>query len=175
MCVGQAAPQAAPPTAAPQMAAPQMAAPQTAVPQAAAMAPPQMATPMQQQQPAGQVMQITCPPGVSPGQQVQVQGPNGQPIAVQVPPGVGPGMLFSVQVPATGMMPQQQMMPQVRLQPLLCTHAAACLTQFVLRYPCSNRLCMSIITIRDMVAPTMAAAAGWVSAPDLQLDLRVGT
>ena len=92
-----------------------------AAPMAAPMQ--QQQQPQQPQQPAGQVMQVTCPPGVSPGQQVQVQGPNGQVMAVQVPAGVGPGMTFQVQVPAMGMMPppqqQQQQQQMMMMMPLL--------------------------------------------------------
>jgi len=49
-------------------------------------------------QPEPQMMAFACPPGVFPGQQVQVQLPDGRAMLVVVPPGVSPGQQFQVQV-----------------------------------------------------------------------------
>uniref|UniRef100_A0A7S3AS35 Phospholipid scramblase n=1 Tax=Haptolina ericina TaxID=156174 RepID=A0A7S3AS35_9EUKA len=43
-------------------------------------------------------MQVTVPPGMGPGQQVQVNGPSG-PFLCTIPQGVGPGYAFQVAVP----------------------------------------------------------------------------
>lgn len=52
------------------------------------------------QQPAMTSVMVTCPPGVKPGDALQVAGPSGQMMAVQVPPGVMAGGQFMVQMPA---------------------------------------------------------------------------
>jgi len=49
--------------------------------------------------PPAQMLSVTVPAGVMPGQQLQVQAPTG-PVLVQVPQGMGPGSVFQVQVPA---------------------------------------------------------------------------
>ncbi len=49
---------------------------------------------------AMQMMNVTCPPGVSSGAQIQVNFPDGSgPVCVTVPGGVEPGQSFQVQVP----------------------------------------------------------------------------
>jgi len=45
-----------------------------------------------------QMMVVTCPAGVGPGQWVQMRAPDGNPCNVAVPPGVHPGQQFEVQV-----------------------------------------------------------------------------
>jgi len=42
-------------------------------------------------------LQVTVPPGVAPGQQLQVQAPDGRMVLIAVPPGVGPGTVLQVQ------------------------------------------------------------------------------
>ena len=49
-------------------------------------------------------MDVTCPPGCKEGDQVRIQSPAGQVIQVAVPPGVSAGQVFQAQVPA----PDQQ-------------------------------------------------------------------
>lgn len=49
---------------------------------------------------AAQMMLVSIPPGVMPGQSLQVQSPSGVVFMVQVPPGVGPGAQIQVPVPA---------------------------------------------------------------------------
>eukprot|EP01047_Picozoa_sp_COSAG01_P042006 COSAG01_NODE_3643_length_5811_cov_7.353967_6_plen_108_part_00 len=54
---------------------------------------------MPMQQPAMQMMQVTCPQGVGPGQPIMIQGPGGGNFQVFIPPpprrssGPGPGSL----------------------------------------------------------------------------------
>ena len=73
---------------------------------------------MPQAQPATQLMAVTCPPGVAPGQQVQVAGPAGGAFMVAVPAGVGPGQQFHVQIPAAApAQPQVAQMAQHMAQP----------------------------------------------------------
>jgi len=51
----------------------------------------------------GAVVKVVCPPGVLPGQMMQVATPDGRSIQCAVPVGVQPGQQFTIQVP-----PQQQ-------------------------------------------------------------------
>lgn len=44
----------------------------------------------------GQLLQITCPPGVQAGQVIYTHSPAGVKLAVTIPGGVGPGMIFHV-------------------------------------------------------------------------------
>jgi hypothetical protein len=44
----------------------------------------------------GQLLQVTCPPGVHAGQVIYTRSPAGAQLAVTVPPGVSPGMIFHV-------------------------------------------------------------------------------
>jgi len=44
-----------------------------------------------------QVLQIVVPPGVGPGQAIQVRAPDGQVVQAQVPPGMGPGATLHIQ------------------------------------------------------------------------------
>ena len=44
----------------------------------------------------GQMLQVTCPPGVGPGQAIYTRSPAGLQLMVTVPPGVSPGMIFHV-------------------------------------------------------------------------------
>ena len=53
------------------------------------------AVPIQQ---GAQMMLVTCPHGMQPGQPLQVTAPGGQALQVTVPPGVQPGQQFQVQV-----------------------------------------------------------------------------
>lgn len=55
--------------------------------------------PMAQAQAMPMTMQITLPPGATPGQSIQVNA-NGQVLAVVVPPGAQPGAQITIQVPA---------------------------------------------------------------------------
>ena len=48
--------------------------------------------------PTNRQMTVVCPPGVVPGQQIQVQAPNGQRLLVTVPNGIGPGGAFIISV-----------------------------------------------------------------------------
>ena len=54
------------------------------------------------QTPRGDVLQVTCPPGASAGQQIPVVVP--APVQVVVPPGVEPGGLFQIQTPSGDML-----------------------------------------------------------------------
>lgn len=51
-------------------------------------------------QPAASNVMIICPPGLKPGDPMQVSGPGGQAMQVYVPPGTVPGGQFVVQMPA---------------------------------------------------------------------------
>ena len=57
------------------------------------------------QTPSGDVLQVTCPPGASAGQQIPVgvPAPPGS-VEVVVPPGVEPGDLFQIQTPSGDML-----------------------------------------------------------------------
>ena len=65
------------------------------------------------QQPAMTSVMVTCPPGMKPGDAVQVAGPGGQMLQVQVPPGVVAGGQFMVQVPAAAPVVMAQATPPV--------------------------------------------------------------
>ena len=69
-----------------------------------------MAQPMAQPRAASSVM-VVCPPGLKPGDMVQVAGPGGQMMQVPVPVGVPPGGQFMVQVPAAPTVVMAQAMP----------------------------------------------------------------
>ena len=75
------------------------------MPQSAAVAVPM-------QQPATSVM-VTCPPGMKPGDTLQVAGPDGHVQMVQVPPGVFAGGQFMVQMQTPVVMAQAP--PQVAM------------------------------------------------------------
>jgi hypothetical protein len=51
-------------------------------------------------QPQMQLMNVTVPGGVGPGNQMQIRTPQGQVYTVTVPPGAFPGHTFQVQLPA---------------------------------------------------------------------------
>ena len=57
-----------------------------------------VATPMPVQQ--NTTVMVTCPPGLKPGDALQVAGTDGQMVQVQVPQGIQPGGQFMVQMPA---------------------------------------------------------------------------
>jgi len=65
-------------------------------------------------------MRVQMPPGVRPGQVIQVQAPSGQILQVAAPAGVPPGGTFLVNVPsapAVQMVPMQQRPPPQQYQP----------------------------------------------------------
>ena len=83
-------------------------APPKAPPPAPAFTPPPQPQPVAQPAPqAAQTLMVSIPPGVMPGQMMQVQSPFGGVFMVQVPPGVGPGAQMQVQVPAPAQQPVQ--------------------------------------------------------------------
>ena len=55
---------------------------------------------MPMQQPAMQMMQVTCPPGVAAGAVMMVATPSGQQMQVTVPAGVAEGTQFQIMVPS---------------------------------------------------------------------------
>ena len=66
-------------------------------------------------------MDVTCPPGCKEGDQVRIQSPAGQVIQVAVPPGVSAGQVFQAQVPAPDQQIHQGMpvvQPMVVAQPM---------------------------------------------------------
>ena len=74
-------------------------------------------TNMQPLAPGNQLVTVTVPHGLQPGQPMLVQGPHGT-MQVQVPPGVGPGMQFQLQMPMGPPPGQQPMMaPPMMAQP----------------------------------------------------------
>ena len=84
----------------PNIAVPNVMVPNAAVPNTVNPLRNNMHLPSQQMggfaPPTNRQMQIICPPGVGPGQQIQVRAPNGQLILVTVPNGIGPGQAFIV-------------------------------------------------------------------------------
>lgn len=68
--------------------------------------------------PQGNVVQAVCPPGVSPGQMMQVAMPDGRSIQCAVPAGVQPGQQFTIEVPA------QQQTPTGSLLTVTCPQGA---------------------------------------------------
>ena len=48
---------------------------------------------------ASSLLEIVVPPGVFPGQAIQVQAPSGARMQVVIPPGLGPGSRMRVQLP----------------------------------------------------------------------------
>ena len=81
----------------------QFAAAPAAVMAAPAPAAPVMAAPMvvPPPKPAGLTVSVQVPPGMGPGQQLQIAHPSsGQPFKLTIPQGVSAGMSFQVQLPA---------------------------------------------------------------------------
>ena len=89
----------------------------TAVPMHQPAAAVAVASAMPMQQPAMTSVIVTCPPGMKPGDAVQVAGPGGQMMQVQVPMGVMAGGQFQVQVPAVPVM-MAQAPPLMMAQPV---------------------------------------------------------
>ena len=68
--------------------------------QPVAVAVPVQAAAVPVQPTAASSVMVTCPPGMKPGQTLQVTGPGGQMMQVPVPPGIRAGAQFMVQMPA---------------------------------------------------------------------------
>jgi len=63
-----------------------------------------------------QQIRVAMPPGVRPGQVIQIRTPAGQVVQVSAPAGVPPGGTFMVNVPAAPVAPQQVQMTPVQQQ-----------------------------------------------------------
>ena len=92
-----------PPAAAPPQPEPPAAAPPQPEPPAAAPPQPEPAAPPQPEQPpvaapAPTLLSITVPPGVQPGQQIQIKAPDGRLVNVTIPEGLQPGSQFQVKI-----------------------------------------------------------------------------
>lgn len=83
-------------------------------PQPAPLAPVQAAVPGAAQQ----VMAVQCPPGVAPGQMIQIALPGGGQTTAQVPAGVVPGQSFQVAVPAVPQVAAVAVPMTVEMQPV---------------------------------------------------------
>ena len=55
---------------------------------------------------------VAVPPGMGPGESLQVQTPDGSMMEATIPPGVGPGQEFEVQVPVSVLASQPQQQPR---------------------------------------------------------------
>merc|ERR550514_2379087 len=67
----------------------------------------------QQAPPEQDLVQVICPAGVAPGQQMQVQAPSGMQLRVTVPQGIRPGQNFLVRCPPVASYPGLQQRPTV--------------------------------------------------------------